>query len=122
MVVTLRRRPISVLVCLFAIVVAARPAAAQYQLKAQPYVTGLSAPVGFVQDPGNPAVQYVVQQGGRIRVIQNGGLLGLAFPPDYATSGRFYINYTESTHGDTVVARYKRSTGNPLVADAASEK
>ena len=47
------------------------------------------------------------------------GLLGLALPPDYATSGRFYVNYTRQTDGHTVIARYKRS-GNPLVADPAS--
>ena len=141
MVATLRCRRSLVCFSFVAFFLAAGPAAAQYQVKAQPYVSGLTQPVGFVQDPSNPAVQYVIQQGGRIRVIQNGvllgtdfldvsgliaccgeqGLLGLAFPSNYATSGRFYINYTEKTHGDTVVARYKRSA-NPLVADGGSEK
>jgi glucose/arabinose dehydrogenase len=136
------RRSIHTIIFLLIAAAAARPAAAQYELKAQPYVTGLSRPLGFVQDPGDPTVQYVVEQGGRIRAVQNGvllgtdfldvsssilstgeqGLLGLAFPPDYAASGRFYINYTESTHGDTVVARYKRSSTNPPIADPASEK
>jgi glucose/sorbosone dehydrogenase len=112
---------------------------ASAQLQLQPYVSGLTLPVGFVQDPGNPSIQYVVEQVGRVRTIVNGtllstpfldvsslisccgeqGLLGLAFPPDYATSGRFYINYT-NTAGNTVVARYLRSASNPLLANPAS--
>jgi glucose/arabinose dehydrogenase len=50
------------------------------------------------------------------------GLLGLAFDPDYATTGRFYVNYTERVGGQqfTVVARYT-VTADPDVADPASE-
>ncbi len=101
-------------------------------------MSGLSSPLAFVQDPGDATIQYVLQQGGRIRLIRNGalqsapfldltssissggerGLLGMALPPDYATSGRFYVNFT-NTNGDTVVARFKRSS-NPLAADASS--
>ncbi len=108
------------------------------QVRAQVYVSGLTNPVAFVQDPSNATLQYVVEQAGRIKVVQNGavlatpflnltgvvasggerGLLGLAFPPDYASSGRFYVNFTNAD-GHTVVARFKRSL-NPLVADAAS--
>ena len=71
------------------------------------------------------------RQGGRIRVVQNGtvlatdfldlinaissggeqGLLGMAFAPDYATSGHFYVNFTDA-RGNTVVARFRRSA-NP---------
>ena len=54
------------------------------------------------------------------------GLLGLAFPPDYAVSGRFYVydtrSGTGSEVGDIVVSRYRRSTSNPLVADPLSRK
>ena len=46
------------------------------------------------------------------------GLLGLAFPPDYATSGRFYVNFTDPD-GHTVVARFMRSQQS-AVADPAS--
>ena len=104
-----------------------------------PYVSGLTAPVEFVQDPSSPSVQFVVEQGGRIRVIEHGvllptpfldvsgaisfggerGLLGLAFPPDYAVSRRFFVNFTDP-NGNTVVARFKRSIDNPLVADPAT--
>lgn len=49
------------------------------------------------------------------------GLLGLAFAPDYATSGRFYVNYTDDSSTDTpntVIARYTVSA-NPNVANSA---
>ena len=114
-------------------------AAAAAPLRADVYLSGLSVPVAFVQDPASPGTQYVVQQDGRIRVVSGGallasdflnlsslitfggerGLLGLAFAPDYATSGRLFVNYT-NTNGDTVIARYKRSTGNALTADPST--
>lgn len=46
------------------------------------------------------------------------GLLGLAFPPDYAASGRFYISYT-NFEGDSVIARYHVSA-DPNEADPSS--
>ena len=115
------------------------PALSAGQVKATTYVSGLNAPIEFVQDPSQPNVQMVVQQGGLIRVIQNGalvktpfldlttdissggerGLLGLAFAPDYATSLRFFVNFT-NIDGHTVVARFKRMAGNALQADPTS--
>ena len=47
------------------------------------------------------------------------GLLGLAFSPDYASSGEFYLYYTRTGDGHIVIARYTVS-GNPNVADAGS--
>jgi glucose/arabinose dehydrogenase len=116
------------------------PAAAQAQLSSELIVPGLSAPVAAVQDPTLPNVQVVVEQGGRIRVVRDGqlqpvdfldltplvlsggerGLLGLAFAPDYATSGRFFVNYTRQPDGHTVISRYRRSSFDPLRADASS--
>lgn len=55
-------------------------------------------------------------------LISNGGeqgLLGLAFPPDYQTSGRFYINYTD-TSGNINIARYTVSS-NPDVSNPTGE-
>ena len=83
---------------------------------------------------------FVVEQGGRIRIIRNGvleatsfldiagrvsccgerGLLSVAFPPGYAAKGHFYVNYTDRA-GNTVVARY-RLTSNPDIADPGSEQ
>ena len=126
-----------VLVAIAAIVILV-PAIAEAQLRTRTFVSGFVNPVAFVQDPTDRSVQFVVEQRGVIRVVRNGsveavnfldlrgavaasgeqGLLGLAFPPDAATSLRFYVNFT-NTAGDTVVARFRRSS-NPLVADAAS--
>ena len=47
------------------------------------------------------------------------GLLGLAFAPDYATSGVFYVDYTD-LHGNTVLASYHVSADNPDAADPNS--
>ena len=125
-------------VATFTLAALAAPASAQGLIAARLYASGFSSPVGFVQDPLQRSIQYVIEQGGRIRVVQNGtvlpadflnladaissggerGLLGLAFAPDYASSGRFYVNFTNAA-GDTVVARFLRSA-NPLVADPAS--
>jgi hypothetical protein len=108
------------------------------QLRARLYASGFTSPVAIVQDPTDTAVQFVVQQGGRIRSVRAGtvgatdfldisgavqaggeqGLLGLAFAPDYATSRRFFVNFT-NRQGHTVVSRFRRSD-NPLVADAGS--
>lgn len=44
------------------------------------------------------------------------GLLGLAFHPDYATNGFFYVNYTNLS-GDTVIAKYTVNAINPNVAN-----
>ncbi len=49
------------------------------------------------------------------------GLLGLAFHPDYASNGYFYVNYTDND-SDTKIARYKVSTTNPDSAVVSSEK
>jgi glucose/arabinose dehydrogenase len=124
------------IIALVATVASAAPAAAQLRLV--PYASGFSAPIAIVQDPTDAQVQFVVEQGGRIRAVRSGtvvsefldvrqlvlaggerGLLGLAFAPDYATSGRFFINYTRRPDGHTVISRYRRS-GNPLVADPGS--
>ena len=108
------------------------------QLRARVHASGFTSPIAFAQDPTDRAVQFVVQQNGRIRVIRGGtvlpadfidlsaaivsggeqGLLGLAFPPGAAASGRFFVNFTNRS-GDTVVARLRRSA-DPVVADPAS--
>ena len=109
------------------------------QLKTEPIVTGLTQPVAFVQDPSDAAVQLIVQQDGRIRVLKSGvlqandyldlrsvvrnageqGLLGLAFAPNYAANGRVFVNFVNLA-GNTVVARFRRSAADPLRADPAS--
>ncbi len=90
---------------------------------------GLGDALFLTGAPGRPGALFVVQQSGRIRIIQNGrllgrpfldvsglvsaggerGLLGLAFHPGYARNGRFYVNYTNRS-GDTRVVEYRRAT------------
>lgn len=48
------------------------------------------------------------------------GLLGLAFHPNYASNGYFYVNYTRISDGATVIARYTVDSGNPNIANAGS--
>lgn len=99
------------------------------------FAQGFSSPVGIAH-AGDDRL-FVVQQGGQIRILNSDGtinstpflnltsiissggergLLGLAFHPDYATNGRFFVNYT-NTSGHTVIARYEVSD-DPDVADA----
>jgi len=113
-------------------------AAADAQLRAQTIASNLPQLVAAIADPLQPGVLYAVQQNGLILTVQGTtvlstpfldlrsatvaegerGLLGMAFAPD-AASGRFFVNFT-NTNGDTVVARFRRSASNPLVADPAS--
>src|SRR3954469_10690050 len=107
------------------------------QLRLRPQISGLTNPVAVVADPVDRGVQFVVQQDGHVRSVRGGtvsgdfldlsaaivfggeqGLLGLAFAPDAATSGRFFVNFTNRS-GDTVVARFRRPSSG-AVADAAS--
>ena len=110
---------------------------AQAQLGLREQASGFTSPLAFVQDPIDRAVQFIVQQDGHIRVLRGAtvlaadfidlssalisggeqGLLGLAFPPNAATTGRFFVDFTNRS-GDTVVARFRRST--PVVADPTS--
>jgi len=84
---------------------------------------GLDSPLLVVNAGDGSGRLFVVEQAGRIRVIRDGrllpdpfldirarvssggerGLLGLAFDPSYATTGRFYVDYTDRS-GNTVVA------------------
>ena len=45
----------------------------------------------------------------------------MAFHPQYAANGRFYVNYTNAS-GTTIVQEYTRSTSNPATADPASAR
>ena len=106
----------------------------------QSFATGFSSPVEIVHPP-NDVRFFVLQRFGLIRILnQNGtinttpflnvstlistspgnerGLLGLAFHPNYATNGIFFINYT-NTAGDTVIAKYTVSA-NPNIANTTA--
>jgi len=115
---------------------------AQTPITAQLLGGGFTRPVAVVFDPVVPGAVHLVQQGGLVLTFHNGGfrpapfldlssvvsggddergLLGLAFPPDAATSGRVFVNFTNRTGaGNTVIARFTRSAADPLVVDPAS--
>jgi glucose/arabinose dehydrogenase len=96
-------------------------------------------PTFVTAPPGDKARVFVTEQPGRIRVLVNRklrsrafldlrddvnccgerGLLSMAFPPDYADSGRFYVYFTRSD-GDIVVRQYRRSSRTPNLADAGT--
>jgi glucose/arabinose dehydrogenase len=99
--------------------------------------SGLSNPL-YLASPAGDARLFVVEQPGRIRIIQNGsllttsflditgrvldggerGLLSVAFHPSYASNRFLYVNYTDN-QGDTRVERYT-ATSDPNVADPNS--
>jgi glucose/arabinose dehydrogenase len=131
---------ISVMIFNFARAFILRPASTTGQYKLVEVVSGLTNPI-YLTDAGDGSGRlFVVEQDGLIRVIQNGqiveppfldvkalvsrggseqGLLGMAFHPQYAENGQFFINYTD-VNGNTMVVRYHVSSDNPNRADASS--
>ncbi len=97
-------------------------------------------PVLVTSAPGDPDTLYVLEKFGTIRLVRDGavvdgdfldisartrnegeqGLLGLAFHPDYASNGRFFVFYTSRDPRRNVVEEYTRSSDNPDVADDAA--
>jgi glucose/arabinose dehydrogenase len=110
----------------------------------QEIVNGLIRPL-FLTHAGDSRL-FVMTQNGFIYIVQNGsllttpfldvssllhadvfgggyterGLLGLAFHPNYALNGQFFINYTDRS-GSTVVARYRVSSDRNLADPNSGE-
>ena len=101
-------------------------------------ITGLSSPIDIVNAKDGSNRIFIVQQGGTIRVYNQAltvgsdfltvtgitaggerGLLSMAFHPNYAANGFFFVYYTNGS-GDLELARYHVS-GSPNVADPASK-
>lgn len=110
-----------------------------------PVVEGFDNPI-FVTHAGDGSDRlFVLEQTGYIWVVKDGevnpqpfldvsrllsadvfrggyserGLLGMAFHPDYAENGLFFINHTD-VNGDTIIARYRVSGRDPDQADLDS--
>ena len=116
-------------------------------LKVERVATGLSQAIYVSAPPNDTGRLFIVQQSGQIRILDletltlkatpfldiqarlvgggERGLLGLAFDPNYATNGKFYVNYTAPGgafgFGITRVSQFTASS-NPDIADGASEK
>lgn len=103
------------------------------------FKSGFSDPINIQH--ANDDRLFVVEQGGRIKIIQSDGtvnttpflnisgqissggergLLGLAFHPDYTNNGYFFVYYTKP-NGDSQVSRFSVDSGNPDIADENSE-
>jgi uncharacterized repeat protein (TIGR01451 family) len=105
----------------------------------QVVVSGLDHPVQVTHAGDGSRRLFVVEQRGTIRIIEDDslqptpflnitdrvlyggerGLLSVAFPPDFETSQRFYVNYTRQPDGATIVARF---SANDSTADPGSEQ
>ncbi|HEY2392124.1 MAG TPA: PQQ-dependent sugar dehydrogenase, partial [Candidatus Angelobacter sp.] len=110
----------------------------------QVLVTGLSSPLDLEHPNDGSGRLFVVEQGGTIRIIQNGallpqpfldisskvmvqdemGLLGVTFHPNFATNRKFYVNYTRNNLGQfqSVIAEYQASAANANFSDPATER
>lgn len=96
------------------------------RLRLEPVAGGFDKPLFITHAGDDTGRLFVVEQSGRVLVLNKDGavsarpfvdlsdristggergLLGLAFAPDYETSGRFYVDYTDRS-GTTVVARF----------------
>lgn len=109
--------------------------------KWEPVVSGLNQAVDIQNAGDGTGRLFIVQKPGSILILQNGqllsqpfldigsevksrgaeqGLLGLAFHPNYAQNGIFFVDYID-LNGNSVVARFHTSTDDPNHADPASE-
>ena len=125
---------------------AALPASASAAVTAV-QIGSFDNPTYVADAPAFPRLLFVVERGGQIEVMRDEvprstpfldissivlasgepgaggeqGLLSVAFPGDYADSGRFYVCFT-NTNGDVEVDEFRRSATNPLRADPASRR
>ncbi len=113
---------------------------AQPKIKLVDFASGFSRPIG-IENCGDSRL-FIIEKLGKIWILDSlgvkqptafldittkvkstgneQGLLGLAFHPDFASNGYFFVNYIK-TDGGTRIARFTRSTVNPNIADPASE-
>ncbi|MBK8555654.1 MAG: PQQ-dependent sugar dehydrogenase [Lewinellaceae bacterium] len=132
------------LLLLFYAVYCLLPTTAQAQPKISlvDYVGGFVRPVGI--EHCHDSRLFVVEQRGYIWIVDSmgnklpnpflnidaqvrstgneQGLLGLAFPPNYDSSGYFYVYYTREPDGDTRVSRFRRDSMDTNLADPLSEE
>src|SRR2546426_900599 len=114
------------------------------QVELVPVASGFSSPLDIQQADDSSGRLFVVEQGGKIKIIQNGsvlgtpyldvsslivsggeeGLLGLAFHPSYSTNGCFYVNYTTTRLNGTLqtaISEFRAATANANTVNTTSE-
>ena len=114
------------------------------QVELVPVASGFSSPLDIQQAGDGSGRLFVVEQGGKIKIIQNGnvlgtpyldvsslivsggeeGLLGLAFHPSYSTNGCFYVNYTTTRLNGTLqtaISEFRAATPNANTVNTTSE-
>jgi glucose/arabinose dehydrogenase len=118
--------------------------ASPVSISLQLVVSGLNTPLDLEQPNDGSGRLFVVEQGGTIRIIQNGsvlpqafldisskvivqdemGLLGVTFHPNFQTNHKFYVNYVRNAGGQfqSVIAEYLASPTNANQSDPASER
>jgi glucose/arabinose dehydrogenase len=115
------------------LIVATATAAAQPLLHLELVADGLDRPVLVTHAGDGSGRLFVVEQAGRILILDAGelraepfldisedvsaggerGLLGLAFHPDYAANGRYFVHYTRAEDGASVIAEFRVSSADP---------
>ncbi len=120
-----------------------------YTFILEPVAGGFDHPTSFAVPPDGSGRIFVTEQTGRIKIIDSSGavlpfldlgprmvppspaydesgLLGLAFHPDFASNGRFFVLYNappsvEGFHSDVHVSEFLAPAGGGSSADNASE-
>lgn len=110
----------------------------------KPIVQGLDSPLWATSTAAAPNYLYILEKKGKVRIfdtkankllsqpfidisekikikMNEQGLLGMAFCPNFPSSGNFYLNYT-NRKGDTHISRFKCNPKNPLLATVNSEQ
>ncbi len=106
----------------------------------EPVATGIPSPLLVTHAGDGSGRLFVVARQGQIHIVtpddevletpflnikvatvSEGGLLGMAFHPDYETNGFFYVYYTSGTVPEVNVSRFSVSESDPDVADPSSE-
>ncbi len=97
-------------------------------LEARPVAMGLTQPTFAAGIPGDPTRILVLEKAGRVALVQGGtvstyldlssqvitngegGLLGLAFHPQFAQNGRFFVFFNSAPRGEAILGEYRRTS------------
>ncbi|HEY4817034.1 MAG TPA: PQQ-dependent sugar dehydrogenase [Candidatus Acidoferrum sp.] len=114
------------------------------QVELVPVASGFTTPLDIQQAGDGSGRLFIVEQEGRIKIIQNGnvlgtpyldisgsvasggeeGLLGLAFHPSFSSNGCFYVNYTSTKNGklQTFISEFRATSAAANTVNTTSEQ